>query len=310
MQAAPSAPSAPSVTYNVLKRREAMIAYLFIAPTLVGFLLFVVGPMIIGIGISFFKWNLLTPPVFVGLDNYTRLFSGDPRLGTIYSTTVRLAIQVIICNIGFGLFFAVLLDRKMPNFLRNFFRLSYFFPFVVSGAAVAIIWTFLFNKDLGPLNYYLGLLGVNERINWLLSSDWSPIAIIITDVWKNVGFYILVFLGGLQGISRDFYEAAEVDGATGWQQFRSITVPLLTPTILFLLVISVIGALQIFDQPNILTGGGPGDATRTIVMYIYEQGFKFFDMGYASTLALSLFVIILILTVIQFRLSRSWVFYQ
>jgi multiple sugar transport system permease protein len=302
--------AAPTVSYNVLKRREAMIAYLFIAPTLIGFLLFVVGPMLIGIGISFFKWNLLTPPVFVGLENYTRLFSGDARLGTIYGTTVRLALQVIICNVGFGLFFAVLLDRKMPNVLRNFFRLSYFFPFVVSGAAVAIIWTFLFNKDLGPLNYYLGLLGVSERINWLLSSAWSPVAIVITDVWKNVGFYILVFLGGLQGISRDYYEAAEVDGATGWQQFRSITVPLLTPTILFLLVISVIGALQIFDQPNILTSGGPGDATRTIVMYIYEQGFKFFDMGYASTLALSLFVIILILTIIQFRLSRRWVFYQ
>lgn len=300
----------PPTTYNVLKRREAMIAYLFIMPTLIGFLVFVVGPMLIGIGISFFKWNLLTPPVFVGLDNYTRLFSGDPRLGTIYGTTVRLALMVIFCNVGLGLFFAVLLDRKMPDFLRNFFRLSYFFPFVVSGAAVAIIWTFLFNKDLGPLNYYLGVLGVRERINWLLSSTWSPFAIVITDVWKNVGFYVLVFLGGLQGISRDYYEAAEVDGATGWQQFRSITVPLLTPTILFLLVISVIGALQIFDQPNILTGGGPGDATRTIVMYIYEQGFKFFDMGYASTLALSLFVIILILTVIQFRVSRSWVFYQ
>jgi multiple sugar transport system permease protein len=297
-------------TYSVLKRREAIVAYLFIAPTLIGFFLFVVGPMLIGIGISFFKWNLLTPPQFVGLDNYNRFFSGDPRLGTIYATTIRLALMVITCNVGLGLFFAVLLDRKMPNFLRNFFRLSYFFPFVVSGAAVAIIWTFLFNKDLGPLNYYLGVLGVRERINWLLSSAWSPIAIVITDVWKNVGFYVLVFLGGLQGISRDYYEAAEVDGASGWQQFRSITLPLLTPTILFLLVISVIGALQIFDQPNILTGGGPGDATRTIVMYIYEQGFKFFDMGYASTLALSLFVIILILTIIQFRLSRRWVFYQ
>jgi len=308
MQAVPTA--APAASYNILKRREAMIAYLFIAPTLIGFLVFVVGPMLIGIGISFYKWNLLTPPVFVGLDNYTRLFSGDPRLGTIYGTTVRLALLVITCNVGLGLFFAILLDRKMPDLLRNFFRLSYFFPFVVSGAAVAIIWTFLFNKDLGPLNYYLRLLGVSERINWLLSSTWSPVAIIITDVWKNVGFYVLVFLGGLQGISRDYYEAAEVDGATGWQQFRSITLPLLTPTILFLLVISVIGALQIFDQPNILTQGGPGDATRTIVMYIYEQGFKFFDMGYASTLALSLFVIILILTIIQFRLSRRWVFYQ
>ena len=127
---------------------------------------------------------------------------------------------------------------------------------------------------------------------------------------NKLTFYILVFLGGMQAISRDFYEAAEVDGANTWQKFRNITLPLLSPTILFLLVISIIGALQIFEQPQILTSGGPGDATRTIVLYIYEQGFKFFDMGYAATLAISLFAIILVLTIIQFRLSRRWVFYQ
>ena len=139
----------------------------------------------------------------------------------------------------------------------------------------------LFHRDLGPLNYYLGLLG-SERISWLNSSAYSPTAILIADVWKNVGFYVLVFLGGMQAISREFYEAAEVDGATPWNQFWYITLPLLSPTILFLSIISVIGALQIFEQPQILTNGGPGDATRTIVLYIYEHGFRFFDMGYAQ----------------------------
>lgn len=297
------------LTFRTMKRREAIAAYLFVLPTLVGFVLFVVGPMIASFGLSLFDWNLLTPPQFVGLGNWQQLFA-DARVGGIYVTTLRLSLMVVFCNMTLGLGLAVLLDRKMPLLLRNFFRISYFFPYVVSAVAVSLIWTFLFNRDLGPLNYYLGQIGIASRINWLNSSQWSPLAIVIADVWKNVGFYVLVFLGGMQAISRDYYEAAEVDGANGWQQFRKITLPLLSPTILFLLVISVIGALQIFEQPQILTNGGPGDATRTIVMYIYEQGFRFFDMGYAATLAISLFVIILILTIIQFRLSRRWVFYQ
>ena len=300
--------SSTVMTYQAMKRREMITAYGFILPTLIGFLVFILGPMVSSFVISLYDWNLLTPPRFIGLANYTQLFS-DMRLGTVYLTTFRLAVLIVPCNMTLGLALAVLLDRKMPMLLRNFFKVSFFFPFVVSGVAVSIIWTFLFNRDLGPLNYYLGFLGI-DRIYWLNSSTYSPWAIVIADVWRNVGFYVLVFLGGMQAISRDLYEAAEVDGATLWQQFRRITLPLLSPTILFLIVISVIGALQIFEQPQILTNGGPGDATRTIVMYIYEQGFKFFKMGYASTVALSLFVVILILTAVQFRLSRRWVFYQ
>lgn len=293
---------------NMLRWREALAAYLFLMPTIIGFLVFILGPMIAAIGLSLYKWNLIAPPEFVGLENYHTLF-GDARSGAIYLTTIKIAAAVVVGNVVAGLVVAVLLDQKMPALLRQFFRLSYFFPFVVSVSAVALIWTFLMNKDLGLINYYLGLFGV-ERIPWLRSSTWSPIAIIITDVWKNLGFNVLVFLGGLQGISRELYEAAEVDGASAWQQFRRITLPLLSPTTLFLVVIGLINALQIFVQPFILTEGGPGDATRTVVMYIYEQGFRFFNMGYAATIALSLFVIIIILTLLQFRLSRRWVFYQ
>jgi multiple sugar transport system permease protein len=296
------------LTYKAMKRREAISAYAFILPTIVGFVIFIVGPMLASFAISLYDWNLLTAPKYVGLANYQQLFA-DQRIVTVYLTTFRLALIIVICNMSLGLVLALMLDRKMPIILRNFFRVSFFFPFVVSAVAVSLIWTFLLHRDLGPINYYLGLLGI-DRINWLNSSTYSPWAIVIADVWKNVGFYMLVFLGGLQAIQRDYYEAAEVDGANSWQQFRKITLPLLSPTILFLTVISVIGALQIFEQPQILTQGGPGDATRTIVMYIYEHGFRFFDMGYASTVALSLFVIILILTLIQFRLSRRWVFYQ
>jgi multiple sugar transport system permease protein len=296
------------MTYKQMKRREMFAAYGFILPTLLGFVVFIVGPMLASFAISLFDWNLLTPPKFVGLANFQQLLS-DQRIGNVYITTFKLALMIVPTNMALGLGLAVLLDRKMPMLVRNFFKVSFFFPFVVSGVAVSIIWTFMFHRDLGPLNYYLGLLGI-DRISWLNSSLNSPIAIMIADVWRNVGFYVLVFLGGMQAISKDFYEAAEVDGATAWKQFRHITLPLLSPTILFLTVVSVIGALQIFEQPQILTGGGPGDATRTIVLYLYEQGFRFFDMGYASAIAISLFFIILILTAIQFRLSRRWVFYQ
>lgn len=295
------------LTYKAMKRREMWTAYAFILPTFLGFFIFIIGPMLISFAISLFDWNLLTPPKFIGLDNFQQLIN-DPRIGSVYLTTFKLALMIVPTNMALGMALAVLLDRKMPGLIRNFFKASYFFPFVVSAVAVSIIWTFMFHRDLGPVNYYLGLLGV-DRIPWLNSSTYSPFAVMIADVWRNLGFYVLVFLGGMQAIPRDFYEAAEVDGASVWRQFRHITLPLLSPTVLFLGVISVIGALQIFEQPQILTNGGPGDATRTIVMYLYEQGFKFFDMGYASAIAISLFAIILIFTGLQLRLSRRWVFY-
>lgn len=291
-----------------LNRTQALVAYLFLLPTLIGFLLFILGPMIAAIVLSLYKWNLIRPPEYIGVENYVKLFS-DPRIGTIYLTTFKIAIATVAAKLVLGLLIAILLDQKLHPWLRTFFRASYFFPYVVSITAVAIMWSFLLNKDLGLVNYFLGLFGV-DRIPWLNSSAWSPLAIVITDVWKDIGFYVVVFLAGLQSIPHDLYEAARVDGANGRQQFRRITLPLLSPTFLFLSVIGLIASVQIFAQPYILTQGGPGDATRTVVMYIYEQGFRSFDMGYASTIALSLFVTIFVLTLCQFWISRRWVFYQ
>jgi multiple sugar transport system permease protein len=294
--------------FNRLRQGEALTAYVFISPTVIGFLAFIIGPVVAAFILSFYEWNLMTPPRYVGLANYEKLMN-DVRLQTVYWVTFRIAAMVVISNLVLGLAIAVMLDRKMPRLLQHFFRLSYFFPYVVSAAVISIIWSFLLHRDLGPINYYLGLLGVG-RINWLNSSQWAPVSIVITEVWKNVGFYILVFLGGLQAIPASYYDAADVDGANEWEKFFHVTLPLLSPTTLFLVVISTIGALQIFAQPFILTRGGPGDATRTIVMYIYEQGFRFFSMGYASTVALSLFAVILLLTLLQFWISKRWVFYQ
>ncbi len=291
-----------------LRRKEILAAYLFLLPTLIGFAVFIVGPMFAALGLSVVQWNLLTPPQFAGLANYQKLLS-DTRIDDIYLTTFKIALATMAIKLLLGLVLAVLLDQKLHRWLSGFFRLSFFFPYVVSVTAVALMWSFLMNKDLGLVNYLLGQIGI-ERIPWLNSSAWSPVAVVITDVWKELGFYVIVFLGGLQSIPSEFYDAAQVDGANRWQIFSRVTLPLLSPTILFLSVIGMIGSVQIFAQPQILTDGGPGDATRTIVMYIYEQGFRFFDMGYASTIALSLFVVIFILTLLQFRLSRRWVFYQ
>jgi multiple sugar transport system permease protein len=291
-----------------LRRSEILTAYLFLSPTLVGFVLFIVGPVIAAVVLSTYNWNLITPAEPAGLDNYKQLVN-DPRLGPIYLNTFKIAVSTVALKLVLGIIIAVLLDSKIHNWLRTFFRLSFFFPFVVSATAVALIWSFLLNRDLGLVNWFLGLVGIG-RIPWLNSSGWSPIAVVITDVWKDLGFYIVVFVGGLQTIPGDLYEAAEVDGSNRLQRFIYITLPLLSPTILFLSVIGLIGAVQIFAQPYVLTQGGPGDATRTVVMYIYEQGFRFFNMGYASTVALSLFVVLFLLTLLQFLFSRRWVFYQ
>ncbi|MBN8635015.1 MAG: sugar ABC transporter permease [Anaerolineae bacterium] len=294
-----------------LRRRkviEALIGYAFIAPTMLGFIVFLAIPMLVGISLMFFNWSMFKPPEFVGLENI-QAFLQDPRVLTVYKTTFGMAFGLIISNLTLGLGIALLLNAKMPGVLSGFFRAAYFFPTVVSTVVVAVIWQFLLNKDLGLVNYYLGLLGV-DRINWLLSSTWSPIAVIITDTWKNVGFYALIFLGGLKNIPRDYYEAAEVDGATTLHKFRYITMPLLTPTMLFLIITSTIGAMQIFGQSFILTGGGPGDATRTIVMYIYESGIRSFRVGYGAVLSVSLLLVIVGMTTLQFILSRRYIHYQ
>lgn len=296
------------VMSNPLRRAEILTAYLFLSPTLIGFFVFIVGPVIAAVVLSTYDWNLINPAEAVGLDNYRKLLS-DPRLATIYLTTFKIAVSTVVLKLVIGLLIAVMLEAKLHKTLRTFFRLSFFFPFVVPATAVALIWTFLLNKDLGMVNWFLRLVGI-DNIPWLNSSAWSPVAVIITDVWKDIGFYIVVFIGGLQTIPGDLYEAAEVDGSNRFQRFFYITLPLLSPTILFLSVIGLIGAVQIFAQPQVLTMGGPGDATRTVVMYIYEQGFKFYSMGYASTIALSLFIVLFGLTVLQFLFSRRWVFYQ
>jgi len=288
-------------------QREALAGYLFILPTFLGYTAFIVGPILAAIGISFTKYDILSPATFVGLDNYVRLLN-DPRLRTVYSNTIFFTVFAVSLNVGVGLVLAVLLNRHLPSPIRYVLRSAYFFPVLVALVYSSIIWQFLYQKDTGIFNYYLGLLNV-APIPWLSNRQWVLPSIIILDVWRNAGFAMLVFLAGLQNISQEYYEAAQLDGANRFQLFRHITVPLISPTIFFNLVIYMIGALQVFDSIMVLTKGGPGDASRSLVIYIYENAFQFFEMGYASAVAITLFVIIVILTLIQFRLGRAWVHY-
>ncbi|GAG33483.1 unnamed protein product, partial [marine sediment metagenome] len=223
---------------------------------------------------------------------------------TLIFTVGAVGLEIII-----GLIIALMINRGAPGILRYFFRTTYFFPVIVSLASVSIVWQFLLNTDFGPINYYLGKLGF-DRIPWLSSSRWALLSVIGLFAWKNLGFYMILFLAALQSVPRQLYEAAEIDGASSWQKFWGITLSLITPTLFFAIVIGLIGAFQLFDAPYIMTEGGPGDATRTLVMYIYLNGFRFLKMGYAVSSSMVLLAIILICTIFQFGVGRKWVFYQ
>lgn len=289
-------------------RRDALAAAGFLAPSGVGFLLFVLAPTVGVVYLSFFNWNLISDGQFAGARNYVHLFS-DPHLLAVYGSTAYMAVAILAVNVVIGLLLAVLLETRMPRWLRGFFRLSFLFPFVVSSSAVALIWRFLLDQDFGLVNWVLGFAGV-AHINWLGSTTFAPIAIIIVNSWKTLGFSVLVYIAGLQSIPADVREAALVDGANAWARFRSITFPLLSPTVFFLIVINMINAFQVFAEPRVLTQGGPGDSSRTIVEYIYDAAFQGFDLGYASAVGLTLVLLLVVLTLIQFRLSRRWTFYQ
>jgi multiple sugar transport system permease protein len=299
---------ARAATIGRLRRDEAIAAYLFLLPTGLGFLAFIAGPLVMAVGLSLFDYDLLSPPRFAGLSNFETAF-GDPRLLIVYRNTLMYVVAWAVIDVVVAVALAVAINRPMHAVLRYLLRTAYFFPVLTSTASVALIWTFLLNSDLGIVNYYLSQLAL-PKVPWLTSSAWAIWSIVLMQVWKSVGFNFILFVAGLQNIPRHLYEAAALDGAGRWASFRHVTLPMLSSTTFFALVISMINGFQIFDSPFIMTQGGPGDASRTVVMYIYENGFRFFRMGYASTIAVTLFVVILALTLIQFRLSRNWVHYQ
>ena len=287
-------------------QRKLLIG-LFLAPTVIGLGLFTILPILASIVLAFFSWDIITPPRFVGLENFADI-AADPTFRVSFLNTIGFVVVAVTLHLAVALVLAVLVNTKMPGLLKSFFRSVLFFPLVLSAASVSIIMGYLFNENFGLVNHILNLLGMAD-VPWLTSTHGAMIVVILVYVWQNFGFSFLLFLGGLSSIPKEVYEAAQVDGATGWKQFWRITFPLVSPTTLVASVMAIISALQIFDQPYVLTRGGPGDSTRTAVMVIYESAFKQLEFGRASAIGIVLTVVIMLVTAIQFRLSRRFVFY-
>lgn len=285
-----------------------LLIWLFLAPSLVGIGLFTLLPIIGSLVLAFFRWDIITNPEFVGLSNFTRALTDETVLLSFWNTAVFVAFAVT-GQLVIAMLLAVLVQSRMPNWLRVFFRSTFFFPLILSAASVSILMKYLFNEQFGVINWLLGLVSI-PAVPWLTSGTWAMVVVIAVYVWQNFGFSFLLFIGGLAAIPRDVYEASSIDGATGWRQFRTITLPLVSPTILVATVMAMISAMQIFDQPYVLTRGGPGDSTRTVVMVIYESAFRQLEFGYASAIGLVLMLAIMLITFLQFRLSRALVFYQ
>jgi multiple sugar transport system permease protein len=287
--------------------REAAEGYLFLLPNIVGVLTFVAFPVVAAIYLSFTDWNLLRGGSFVGLENYQTLLFDDPLFRKVVSNTVLYVVGTVPASLAIALALAIALNQKIRGMV--FFRSLYFLPVVSSTVAVALVWRWLYNPSFGPVNAFLGVFGIPGP-PWLGSTAWALPAVAIMTIWKNVGYYMVLFLAGLQGIPEHLYEAAEIEGANGWAKFRHITLPLLSPTTFFVLVIAGIGAFQVFTQALVMAEGGPADSTNTIVLYIYQAGFKFYKMGYAAAMAWILFFIIFAVTLVQNRLQRRWVYYE
>src|SRR5215217_1386280 len=299
----------PSRSRGVLRQmRKQWSAYLFLAPTMILFGIFTVAAVIYAFYLSFHEWNILEPAKpFVGLDNYSRLL-GDEKFGGAIVNTLYYTAASVPLTMGLGLLIALLLNNQIRA--RGFFRTLFYLPVVTPLVIAAIIWKWVYNGDFGLLNYYLIQLGIiHEPMLWLSDPNLAMPSVIITSVWKSVGFSMVVYLAGLQSIPEDYYDAAKVDGADGWQRLKDITVPLLSSTTLFLVVISVLGSFQVFTQIFVMTNGGPLGRTRTIVWYIYTTAFKDFNMGYAAAMAFALFAMMLVFTVFQFRFLRREVEY-
>jgi multiple sugar transport system permease protein/raffinose/stachyose/melibiose transport system permease protein len=287
--------------------REDLVGWAFAAPFVILFLLFLAFPIAASLALSFTSFGLrdLQSPIgatFVGLQNYIDLL-GDPKFWTSLLNTVYFVVIGVPVTLAIGLLIANALNRGV-NRLKTTFRVGYYLPVITSIVAIAVVWRFLLNPDVGLVNMLLKAVGIDGPA-WLANPATAMPSIIAMAVWRNLGFAMIVFLAGLQAIPAVLYEAASIDGAGSRQSFRYITLPMLRPTILFMTVITTIGYLQLFEEPFVMTGGGPLDSTLSVTMYMYQQGFTFFHQGYASAIAYVLFVIVAFVAFLQFKFLRS-----
>jgi len=290
---------------NPLAVREALWGYAMIAPLLLGFGVFFYLALAASLLIGFTEWDVLTPPRWVGLENYTRLWRDSLFIKALWNTT-RYTLMSVPLGQLISLALALALNTRIC--FRNLYRLAFFLPLLTMPVAIAVVWKWIYNPDFGLLSQLLRLLGL-PRLVWLGDARLAMPALVVIALWRQSGYGMVIFLAGLQNIPRVYYEAAQVDGANSWQQFLHITLPLLTPTIFFSLVTSLIDSFQVFDLVYVMTRGGPLNTTRTLVYNIYQDAFHYFRMGYATATSWVLFVIILAITITQWRAQRKWVHY-
>ncbi len=286
-----------------LRRQEEVAGFLFILPNFIGFLVFLVFPILSAVYLTFTDWDLGAAPVFNGLENFRAMINDD-----IFRKAFGNTFYYTFVAVPTGVFLAFCLALGVNRPMRGVFafRLIYFLPHVTLTVAAAIVWAWIYHPEFGLINYLLGLMNI-QGPNWLFNSKSAMPALIIMSNWKGIGYAMLIFLAGLQGIPQELYEAAIMDGANGWYRLLKITIPMLSPTTFFVLTTSFIGAFQGFDQFYIMTQGGPSFATTTLVLHIFNNGFSYFKMGYASAMAFVLFLCILLITLVQWTSARTWV---
>ncbi|KEZ89756.1 MULTISPECIES: carbohydrate ABC transporter permease [Clostridia] len=284
--------------------RSNLIGYSFILPNLIGYAIFVFIPVIFSFVLSVMKWDGSRAPMeFVGLSNFVQIFN-DRIFVQSFIHTIQYALLTVLPTLVLALLLAVLLNHKLKGIAV--FRTALYFPYIASIVAVGAVWNMLFQPDFGPINEFLRFIGISKPPRWVVDVKWAMVAISIVSVWKYMGYYMIVYLAALQGISGSLYEAAGIDGANGFQKLRYITIPMLTPTTFFVLIMLTIQCFKVFDLVYVMTGGGPGNATKTLVNYIYEKAFTSWEFGPASAGALVLFSVVLIVTLIQFAGEKKW----
>ena len=290
------------------KKSDAVSGYLFLLPALLAFLLFIGAPMVITIVLSFFDYNMLQGSEWINFDNYIEFFK-NPTSWQIIWNTFKSTLILVALHIVIALLLAFVIYKEKRGPVKYVYRTAVYLPSILTTASVAIAWYYMFNYDLGVFNWLLSQLGISG-VKWLTSSSGVIVAICLFSLWKFVGTPFLYYLIGLQGIPDGYYEAAQIDGANKIQTFFHITLPMLTPTLFFVITITTINTFQIFDEPYIITNGGPGNASRTLALHVYEKAFKAYEMGYASSVSVVLFIIVLVITIILYSTQNKWVTYD
>jgi multiple sugar transport system permease protein len=289
-------------------RREAAFGYAMASLSLIAVFVFTAGPIVASFVLALFKWDIISSPEFVGLRNFQTLVH-DQTVTKSLAVTLGLAVAIVALQVGLGLGLALLVAQRTSKVARTIFRTAFFLPLLASAASISIVMSYLFDQHFGMINYYLTMLHL-PAVPWLSSTGGATATIVLVAVWQQLGFTFILFVAALGAVPPEILEAAKVDGATSTRLFWRIKLPLISPTVLFASVVGLINAMQLFDQPYVMTKGGPGDATYTTVLVVYQTAFQNLQFGYASAISVLLFLVLLLITAVQFTVSRKWVFYS